>query len=326
MAANSDGDLHIYALNVGQADTTVIVSPQGNIAVIDAYRPSKLVQFLSDLGIDGTLEHLIITHPHSDHFQGGSRLCQDFDILRATFAPFWHEFGVGPATYRSLISRLEDENADLSFLSGYSRWYPDDILVSDPNDQNLEVDVGSPFLEFLGPTNSLIRQLQDANNFNANHLTIMSRINWKKFRMIVTGDAQQENWAFFDQERLMEEDCQILRASHHGSSNGTQWERLSRLDPKFIIVSSDPTGGHSLPDLASTGVFTKFDNQNNNSVVITHDTGSIHIRIKADSKYELESFGEAPDENVDLSAGTELKVNTDITNWIDLLNTRIDEL
>jgi len=49
--------------------------------------------------------------------------------------------------------------------------------------------------------------------------------------MILAGDAQMENWAAFDQEGLLEDPCAVLKSAHHGSSNGTQWERLRRLEP-----------------------------------------------------------------------------------------------
>lgn len=83
-------------VNVGQGDCSVIVSPAGNVVVIDVVRPTKVVNLLNDLGIDGTIEHLVLTHPHNDHFSGGNRLAQSFTIGEATLPPFWHEFGMGP--------------------------------------------------------------------------------------------------------------------------------------------------------------------------------------------------------------------------------------
>ena len=74
MIANPDGNLHVYMLNVGQADTSVILSPLGKVIVIDATRPGKLLKLLDDLDNNNTIEHLIITHPHNDHYSGGNRL------------------------------------------------------------------------------------------------------------------------------------------------------------------------------------------------------------------------------------------------------------
>jgi len=116
MAANSDGKLHVYMLNVGQGDTTVIVSPQGKVIVIDAMRPAKLLRLLTDIGTDGTIEHLLITHPHDDHFSGGNSLVQNFAVKEATVAPFWHAFGSGSPFYRALIGRLDRQDTNFSFF------------------------------------------------------------------------------------------------------------------------------------------------------------------------------------------------------------------
>ena len=62
-------------------------------------------------------------------------------------------------------------------------------------------------------------------------------------------------WGFFDEERLLEDKCQVLQASHHGSKNGTQWERIERFNPSAIVVSSDPDGKHMLPDLVGSAIF-----------------------------------------------------------------------
>jgi len=326
MSIPQDGNLHVYMLNVGQADTTVIVSPAGTVIIIDAVNPDKLVNFLNMLGLDGTIEQLIITHPHGDHFRGANRLTDVFTIGQATLAPFWHEFGMGPTTYRKLVARLFTNGTDITFLSGYSRWYPDGALTTPAGGQNPEIDPGAPFLEMLGPTNGMVRRLEAAKIFDANHLTIMSRLTWRNFRMIIAGDAQLENWAFFDTERLMEDNCQVLRTSHHGSSNGTQWERIDRLDPRVVVVSSKPDGGHHLPDLGSAAIFATFDNNNDRTAVITHDTGSIHLTVDAGGNRTFEQFGDDPGDNVNLGSATAFNEQSNLTDWINLLQDRIATL
>jgi beta-lactamase superfamily II metal-dependent hydrolase len=325
MAITGDGHLHVYAVSVGQGDTTVVVSPVGRLIVIDAMRGGKLVQLLKDLGLaaDGQIEHLIVTHPHDDHFNGSNTLVKAFRVREATVAPFWHEFGMGPPTYRALIGRLADRGADVTFLSGYSRWYPDGVMTGGANP---EIDPNAPFLEMLGPTNGLVRVLEGADVFNANHLSIMTRLAWRSFRMVSAGDAQMENWGGFDHERMLEGKCQVLRAAHHGSQNGTQWERVDRLAPSQIIVSSDPASGHHLPDLSSTAIFAKFDSVNGQMAVITRDTGTIHIRVDEAGTRTLERFGDAPTANVDLGAATPLTEATNPTDWPALLALRVSEL
>lgn len=325
---NGDGDLHVYMVSVGQGDTTVVISPDGSVIVIDAMRPSKLVRLLNDLGLPGggTIEHLIITHPHSDHFSAGNRLEETFNIAEATVAPFWHDFAMGPPTYRSLIGRLSDQGTNCNFLSGYNRWYPDGAMTDPVAGQPREVDSDAPFLEMLGPTNGLVRMLEDAKVFNTNHLSIMTRLRWRNFRMIIAADAQMENWSFFDRERLMEDKCQVLRTAHHGSPNGTQWERIARLGPSQVIVSSDPHRGHHLPDLTSTAIFAKFDSEDGQMAVLTVDSGTIHMKVRSTGSRTMKRFGDTPTGNVNLNAGVSLTELSNPTDWAALLDQRVASL
>ena len=292
MAANHDGDLHIYMLSVGQGDTSVIVTPEGQLVIIDAMRPNKILRLLNDIGCDGDIEHMVITHPHNDHFSGANRLTHDLNILEATVAPFWHEFGMGPPTYRQLMWRFSNQGTNVTFLSGYNRWYPEGALTTPSPDGDPEIDSNKPYLELLGPTNGLVRTLEEANIFQTNHLSIMSRLTWRNFRMIISGDAQMENWPFFDHERMMEHKCHVLRTAHHGSANGTQWERIERLNPSLVVISSDPEARDELPDLSSAAIFAKYDSINGKMAVITRDSGTIHLRVTDSGTRTLRMYGD----------------------------------
>ena len=326
MAATADQNLHVYMLSVGQGDTSVIVSPEGNVLIIDVMRPTKVLRLLDDLGNDNNIEHLVITHPHSDHFSGANRLATDRTILKATVAPFWHEFGMGPTTYRRLMDHLDRQGTNVTFLSGYSRWYPDGALTTPPPGQAPEIDPNKPFLELLGPTNGLVRTLEEANIFQTNHLSIMSRLTWRNFRMISAGDAQMENWSFFDHERMLVDKCQVLRAAHHGSANGTQWERINRLSPSQVIISSDPDATHDLPDLSGAAIFAMFDNENGQFATITRDTGTIHLRVTPGGTRTLRMYGDTPTGNVNLASATVLSEISNPTDWRALVNDRIEAL
>ena len=73
--------LEIYILNVGQADTAIIRTPNDKIIVIDAVRPGKVKSLLQALHPAGPeISHLILTHPHFDHYSGVSNLLTSADI------------------------------------------------------------------------------------------------------------------------------------------------------------------------------------------------------------------------------------------------------
>ncbi len=144
--------------------------------------------------------------------------------------------------------------------------------------------------------------------------------------MISAGDAQMENWSFFDHERMLVHKCQVLRAAHHGSANGTQWERIDRLSPNQVIISSDPDSTHDLPDLSGAAIFAMFDSVNGQMAAITRDTGTVHLRVTLGGTRTLRMYGDTPAGNVNLTLATPLTEISNPTDWRMLVNDRITEL
>ncbi len=163
-----------------------------------------------------------------------------------------------------------------------------------------------------------------------NHLSVLARINWGTFSMLFAADAQMENWSGFDQEGMLDRRCKVLKTAHHGSCNGTQWERLHRLRPSLVLISSSITNKDHLPDLVGTAVFAKYEvNGNTSSIVsITRDTGTVRIRVENGS-YTLRRYEEEYNQNVtaDLSNGGRILTRaSNPTNWENLLHAKVAAL
>ena len=301
--------LEIYVLNVGQGDTAIIKTPQENIVVIDAYRPAKVKDALESISAHQTIAHLIVTHPHRDHYTAVSRLLADFDVEKVTLAPFW--FYAGTPAYHQIINRIQEDRVPLHFLSGYERTYPDGGTYPHYQDEL--------YLELLGPSNYTMEELKECHLLNPNHLSILARLNYGGFTMVFGADAQMENWAHYDLEGLLEEECNVLKAAHHGSKRGTQWERLERLAPELVIVSSDPEATHELPDLVGSATFLEYDTDEDYTVALTSETGTIVIDVDASGYYDVASFEEEAEDPI--SAVTPGVMPP--TNWGQILATRV---
>lgn len=303
--------LEIYLLNVGQADTSVIKTPEGNVIIVDAVRPKKLRNVLNEIRPDGVIEHLIVTHPHRDHYSGVGSLLSNFDVRRVTLAPFWHE--PGRAGYHAIINQMSALGTPVRFLSGYERVYPDGGTFPDFENK--------PSLELLGPSNSALEELFEAGVLNPNHLSIITRLTYGKFSMVIASDAQMENWDHFDREGMLEDKCDVLRAAHHGSKRGSQWERLERLSPSLVVVSSDPGGHHHLPDVVGGVIFLEFDKGEKRAVALTHDTGTIKIEVADPNSPErsIVAFGDGPGDDVFPGQPVALAQ----TDWSELVSRRM---
>jgi len=308
MPINTNGNLWIYCLNIGQGDTTVVITPEGRVIIIDAVRAKKIVQLLSDLGFSDqeTLEHVIVSHPHYDHYSGVTGLLNVYPVDNLTLTSIWRYEANVPG-YNSIINTAVDKDITLSFLSGYTQIYPDDSPIIEPN---------TPLLELLGPSNQFVEDLYQAKKLDANHRSIIARLQWGRFRMVIAGDAQMETWANFDREQMLNDTCAVLRSAHHGSANGTQYERITALAPEVIVVSSDPDGKDELPDLIGSAVFLRFSNSSSQPLIaMTHNTGTIKLVVRPTGSYDVFFYGDDNYQNVALQNEQLLTTVNNPTDW-----------
>ncbi len=283
--------LEIYVLNVGQADTAIIKTPAGNFILIDAYKGPKVRRVLEALDPGPRISDLIVTHPHRDHHLAVGQVLKNYAVDRVTLAPFWYraktEPLLGDDLYMKYINFAHERRIPLRFLGGYQRSYPDGRKYPDYSNEVC--------LELLGPPHDILEELQESEAINYNHLSIIARLSYgEHFSMVFAGDAQMENWAHYDRENMLKK-CTILKAAHHGSMNGTQWERLERLGPNLVIVSAKRKKG-DLPDLIGSTTFWKYErNHKGRLVVLTATTGTIKISVAdpESGRYETVCYGES---------------------------------
>jgi competence protein ComEC len=309
MALNTNGNLWVFCVNVGQGDTTIIITPKNNVIIIDAMKAKKIIRLLADLEFPDheEINHIVVSHPHNDHYNGVERLINTFQDTNAlTLTSLWRYAEDKPG-YNSIINTAVKKEIPLTFLSGYTQVFPDNSPV---------LDMSTPRLELLGPSNQFIENLHDAKKLNTNHRSIIARLQWNDFRMVIAGDAQMETWTHFDSEQMLDDPCSVLRASHHGSANGTQFERITRLATKVVIVSSDPYGKDKLPDLIGRATFYRYsENSRKPLVALTHDTGTIKIEVEPSGKFNIFSFGEGKNQFVPLQNEQLLTAAGNPTDW-----------
>ncbi len=76
----------------------------------------------------------------------------------------------------------------------------------------------------------------------------MVRLEHGDFSMLFTGDAEtkERNWLVTNHPALL--DVDILKASHHGSDNGTSPAWLNAITPERIVISVGVHQGFKLPN------------------------------------------------------------------------------
>jgi competence protein ComEC len=203
--------LNIYFLDVGQGDAMILNQPGICTSLIDAgplLHGHRITTRLQELGIT-ELDHVIITHPHLDHFGGL------FDI---------HS--------RVAFNQLYDNgrtNQNKEYFSDYEKIrqkQPYETLSGGEN-----IACGDIKLEVL----NLADEVQGEQDLNAASLVLM--ISYHNFKLLQMGDlAGAAEQSFLKNNADLNAD--VIKIAHHGAADATSDDLLNRVQPKLAIIST----------------------------------------------------------------------------------------
>ena len=77
-----DGLLHVWFLDVGQGDATLIQAPNGSQVLIDGGPDNKVLQELGRIMpfSDHSIDAVVLTHPHADHLRGLIEVLKNYEV------------------------------------------------------------------------------------------------------------------------------------------------------------------------------------------------------------------------------------------------------
>jgi len=107
--------ISIYFLDVGQGDSSIIITPDDRVVMIDS-GPNKIVilRYLQNLGIS-QIDLLIDTHAHADHITGMDKIIAKYKPKAFSDPGIPHT----TATYQRMISAVDKYN--INYYEGISR-------------------------------------------------------------------------------------------------------------------------------------------------------------------------------------------------------------
>ncbi len=211
----ASGKLVVRFLDIGQGDSEFITLPDGETILIDSGdRGSPTVDLLRKYGAS-QIDLIIATHPHSDHI-GEMR-----DVMRAfKVAEFWDSgFNHPTRTYGDMLQEIKDRG----------------IKFATPKRGDLR-RFGEVLLEVLNPS-------EDLRDDNPNNASVVIKLTFGGKRFLFTGDAEMAEsgkpsaWAQMIAAEKSELRADLLKAAHHGSSNGTTREVLDFVRPSIVTIS-----------------------------------------------------------------------------------------
>jgi competence protein ComEC len=216
------GTLEITAIDVGQGDSLLLVSPQGRTLLIDAGGPTGGAGQPStsnfEIGEDVVspvlwtrrirhLDAVELTHAHSDHMGGMPAVLRNFRPKE-----LWVGKNPGVPAYEALLEEAHSLGIQVhAFSAGDS------------------FDFGGAHIEVLSPA----RDYQPGRA-PSNDDSLVLHVAYGHTSVLLEGDAQARSEA-----RMLGEDLRadLLKVGHHGSKTSTIPPFLAAVHPKYAIIS-----------------------------------------------------------------------------------------
>jgi competence protein ComEC len=222
----SAGVMEVTAIDVGQGDSLLIVSPEGQTMLVDAGGPvgslkeTAEAQATFDVGEEVVspylwsrqirrLDVIALSHAHSDHMGGMAAVMRNMRPRE-----LWVGVDADSAAYRALLA----EAAELGVVVRHYR-AEDAVIWS-----GVDVRVLSPGFDYANPG--------DPKNDDS----LVLRLQYGKSSVLLEGDAEAAS------ERTMVANglvvpVTLLKVGHHGSRTSTTAEFFAAAAPQSAVVS-----------------------------------------------------------------------------------------
>lgn len=285
MTLNSEGDLIVHYIDVGQGDSTFIELPNKETMLIDAGEKSeskKVINYINELGYE-TINYVVGTHPHSDHIGGLEEVIKTFNI-DSIYMP---KVVINSNIYKNLLTTIK--NKDKTIKKAFK-----DVNIIKDEELNIS---------FLSPTKD---EYSNINNYSA-----VLKITFGDNNFLFMGDAEIE----VEKELAPLVHYDVLKVGHHGSDTSSSLDFIKSVSPKYAIISVGKYNKYGHPD---KNIIKEYEDNNieiyrtdtNGTIKVIADGSSINIYKEKNEK----TISSTSKENISLISFTDVVKQGDLAS------------
>lgn len=206
--------LDVVVIDVGQGDSILLISPDGNTMLVDAGPPDAFGRIRKALDAHGvnSLDVVVATHPHEDHI--------------GSMASVLNAYRVG--MFVTIPETLQDD----SYAALNAALQLNDCTVC-------TVEAGMTIPWASSCTVTVLNPIPSYDKPDAlNDLSVVLHVRYGDTAVLLTGDAETlaENRMLDTFPRSMLR-ADVLKLGHHGSSSSTGYGFFLAVDPDFAVAS-----------------------------------------------------------------------------------------
>lgn len=250
--------LTVAFLDVGQGDAIFVEAPNGNQILIDG-GPNKAV--LRELSkqmpfYDRTIDAVILTHPHLDHYGG---LVEALNNYKINLEMDSGNNNPGSSGFDIYIKKLEEKNVRRILAKRGMRVNLDKVI----------------YLDILFP-------VTNKEGFSPHDEMVVVRLVYGNNSFLLTGDMEEnlENYLLGFGGSLKSD---VLKVGHHGSKTSTSESFLGWVNPSLAVISVGKSNKYGHPHKEVTDRLARFEiptlrTDENGTIVLKSDGEKILVK------------------------------------------------
>ena len=226
---NQQGELQVYFLDVGQADS-ILIKSNNEYMLIDGGNNNDgplLVKYFQSLGIK-EFKYIVGTHPHEDHIGGLDDVIKNFTIDNI-YIP---DAMTTTKTFEDLLDSIDEKN-----------------LTYKVPKINSTFPLGNANLKVI---------YTGTDTSDLNNTSIVLKLTYQDISILLTGDATSET-----EKKILNKDINstVLKVGHHGSKYSSTESFLKKVNPKYAIISVGKNNIYNHPATITINKLEKLNTQ-----------------------------------------------------------------